>query len=255
MRIMIVGALVLVAAALYWALQPTDVGGSGEDAPARSVTPAKPEGADPSAAREPRTSPEAMKAALAKAPAVAPEPAEPVAAKNVHAPSPALLRARLAMQMKQGLEGSTQIPEEDRTPQGAISKESVQRGIGEAQPAVKACYEEALKGNPGLAGKLTMRFTIVAENGEGRLRDAEVVEDDVGNPFLGMCALDAVAKVVFDVPEQDGEVVVNYPFRFEHTPTEPQKGPTEHVPVEGADDPEDLPADDAPVYPDAGEEE
>lgn len=104
---------------------------------------------------------------------------------------------------------------------GVMSREAVKFAIDQSKPGIVDCYEQALEKTPDLAGRLTMKFTVHVKEGVGTLRDAEVVEDGLGNPFLGMCALGAVAKVEFEA-EEDGVITVNYPFNLNPGPKAPK---------------------------------
>lgn len=101
-----------------------------------------------------------------------------------------------------------------------ISREAVRGAIDEAKPMVTDCYAQALRRTPDLAGRLVVKFTVVQEAGEGRIRDAEVVDEGLRRPFLEMCVLDALGKMVYPAPEGEGEVVVTYPFVLQ--PTAPE---------------------------------
>ncbi|MGK0362508.1 MAG: hypothetical protein ACI9U2_004829, partial [Bradymonadia bacterium] len=94
-----------------------------------------------------------------------------------------------------------------------MSQKAVRFAIDQSRFGIEDCYAQALAKSPKLAGRLTMKFSVHVKDGLGTLRDAEVVEDGLGNPFLGMCALGAVAKVEFDA-EEDGVVIVSYPFNL-----------------------------------------
>lgn len=94
----------------------------------------------------------------------------------------------------------------------AISAEGVRLAIEGARPMVADCYGQALRRTPDLAGRLTVRFTVVQQAGEGRIRDAEVVDEGLRRPFFEMCVLDALGQMTYPSPEEDGEVLVTYPF-------------------------------------------
>ncbi|MCB9536904.1 MAG: AgmX/PglI C-terminal domain-containing protein [Myxococcales bacterium] len=102
-----------------------------------------------------------------------------------------------------------------------LDAEDVQTAIQAAKPAVAGCYEQALKRTPDLGGRLLVQFTIRQGEGKGSLGDAEVIEDGLGNPFLGMCVIDALAKVDYPAPSGQGEVVVKYPFVLKPAEGEP----------------------------------
>ncbi|MCA9538743.1 MAG: AgmX/PglI C-terminal domain-containing protein, partial [Myxococcales bacterium] len=99
-------------------------------------------------------------------------------------------------------------------PTGRVDKEAVRSAIQSARPVVADCYQQALAGNAELAGTLTVKFTVVSKDDEGRIRDAEIEGEGIGNPFLEMCVLKALGDTSFPVPDGGGEVVVRYPFKL-----------------------------------------
>lgn len=101
-----------------------------------------------------------------------------------------------------------------------IDPEAVKGAVEQAKPLVADCYAQALRRTPDLAGRLTVKFTVVQEAGEGRIRDAEVVDEGLQRPFLEMCVLDALGQMTYPAPEGEGEVVVTYPFVLQ--PTAPE---------------------------------
>ncbi len=122
---------------------------------------------------------------------------------------PQLVRQKLA-------EAARQRAEE--APGAKVRAEDVQRAVAEARAPIVDCYEQALAQNPELGGTLKVEFTLVAQDGVGRLNDAKIVDDEedgaVNHPFLAMCALGALAKLEFPAPEGEGEVTVKYPFKL-----------------------------------------
>lgn len=103
-------------------------------------------------------------------------------------------------------------PPDAAPPRGRVSKEAVREAVGQARPAIVKCYQQALTRAPDLGGRLLVRFTIEHRDGTGRLRDADIEEDGLENPFMGMCVLKALAEIEYPTPEGDGVVVVRYPF-------------------------------------------
>ena len=81
----------------------------------------------------------------------------------------------------------------------------VNRRIG----AIKGCYEQALKRDPTLQGKVTVRFTI---SGSGKVSDAKCIVNEL-TPAVGSCIEDAFMRFRFPPPE-GGAVTFEYPFMF-----------------------------------------
>lgn len=208
MRLAIVLGILVVAGAAWWALQPRPPATAPRAQAPVTATPA------PRVARP--APPPRLDAGLAppRSPVtLLPEQGRPDMTVEEVAASQKLLERQMAEVAAAAiLDKVAQQAPDTKAP--AMSADAVKDAIGQAKPGIVACYAQALEKNAEVAGRLVVRFTIHAANGVGRLRDAEIVEDDPGNPFLGMCALGAIAKVEFEAAA-DGIVTVTYPFKFE----------------------------------------
>jgi len=76
--------------------------------------------------------------------------------------------------------------------------------------SIKACYENALKRNPALRGKIRIRFTILETGG---LADIVVLENGMGSPEVAACITGFMRgwRTPF---HPSGTVTVEYPFVF-----------------------------------------
>jgi outer membrane biosynthesis protein TonB len=75
---------------------------------------------------------------------------------------------------------------------------------------IKACYENALKRNPGLRGKLSIRFTILETGG---LADVQAAVTSLGSPEVAACIMNTMRT--WRTPfRPTGPVTVEYPFVF-----------------------------------------
>ena len=81
-------------------------------------------------------------------------------------------------------------------------------------PAVKHCYESGLRLKEDSQGVVKVSFTLVAADGGGFMRDAEIADSDLQNPLIDACVLEALSTARFPMPQGEGEVRVTYPFRF-----------------------------------------
>jgi hypothetical protein len=79
------------------------------------------------------------------------------------------------------------------------------------QKGIAYCYEKALRGNPELAGKLTLSWRIRLD---GRVAAAFVEGDTVGDAEVARCAVRAVKTWRFPAPE-GGLCQVRFPFVFD----------------------------------------
>ena len=75
---------------------------------------------------------------------------------------------------------------------------------------IKACYENALKRNPSLKGKISIRFTILETGG---LADIVAAGNSLGSPEVAACIMNTMRtwRTQF---RPSGPVTVEYPFVF-----------------------------------------
>jgi len=75
---------------------------------------------------------------------------------------------------------------------------------------IKNCYENALKRNPNLKGKLTIRFTILETGG---IADITTALNSIGSPEVASCIINTMRtwRTQF---RPSGPVTVEYPFVF-----------------------------------------
>ena len=98
-------------------------------------------------------------------------------------------------------------------PRDARGKDEIARVIADNRTKVRACYEAALKTNPGIAGDLVVSFII---NPDGSVKNAEVnwSESELHVPELDSCTLEVVQAMKFPPSSRGLESKVNYPFNF-----------------------------------------
>jgi outer membrane biosynthesis protein TonB len=75
---------------------------------------------------------------------------------------------------------------------------------------IKACYENALKRNPNLKGKIAIRFTILETGG---IADLEAVANTMGSADVASCIM-ATMRSWRTQFKPSGPVTVEYPFVF-----------------------------------------
>lgn len=76
---------------------------------------------------------------------------------------------------------------------------------------IKACYENALKRNPKLKGKISIRFTILETGG---LSDINPSQNSVGSPEVASCIVNTMRSWRTSF-RPSGPVTVEYPFVFQ----------------------------------------
>ena len=91
-------------------------------------------------------------------------------------------------------------------------RDALRAAVAGAQPLVRQCFLDVTERYPG-PQSVRLRFTLEAQGGGGRVRDAEVAESSIQDPFLLACFVDALEDVQFPAP-RGGSVTVTFPFRF-----------------------------------------
>ena len=96
---------------------------------------------------------------------------------------------------------------------GVLDPADAATKVRRALPAVRACYQEALRDDPGLVGTLGFEVTVT-EAGAVRV---SVRQDDAGLAGAGVtaCVVSRMSQTSFaDHPPQGGEVRVLFQVRF-----------------------------------------
>ena len=87
----------------------------------------------------------------------------------------------------------------------------VVREIRRRLSAIQRCYETELRRNPTLAGKVTVRFTIVEA---GTVSAASATENTTGSPAVASCVVSTIRRFRFNPGPDGGSVDFSYPFVF-----------------------------------------
>jgi len=93
---------------------------------------------------------------------------------------------------------------------GILDQGKVTKTVRKNMPALRNCYEKALKKNPTLEGKISVKFTIGTN---GRVTSASAASDSIGDASVSSCVIDKFRGFVFDKPE-GGSVSYVYPIVF-----------------------------------------
>ena len=99
---------------------------------------------------------------------------------------------------------------------GSLSAAIIQHHIRQQSNRVRACYERSLQQNPGLTGRVAVRFVI---QHDGRVTAANITESTLGDAEIEACVRDVVASITFPRAESNGLYVVTYPFWFQRRQT------------------------------------
>lgn len=93
--------------------------------------------------------------------------------------------------------------------EGGLDKSVIAATIAKYLNQVRACYEDALRGNPGLMGQVTMDFEI---NGTGKLNFAKAGKSSLGNEQVPECIAGRMLNWQFPKPLGGVNVKVSFPF-------------------------------------------
>lgn len=131
------------------------------------------------------------------------------------------------------LAGDAPAGEEDATPAdapklGELQRAEIDAEIQEHVPRIRACYDDGLRRDSSLAGKVTVKFVIGAD---GAVTSAQEASGDLADEAVVACVVDAIGQMSFPEPEGGGIVIVSYPFVF--TPDDASEGTPAAEPAEG----------------------
>ena len=93
---------------------------------------------------------------------------------------------------------------------GSLPAEIIQRVVRQSFGRFRNCYEDGLRGNPNLEGRVTARFVI---NRDGSVATVQSGGSDLPDAHVVACVLRAYGSLTFPAPK-DGVVRVSYPLMF-----------------------------------------
>jgi TonB family protein len=93
---------------------------------------------------------------------------------------------------------------------GCVDRSLIAQVVQRNLPQIRYCYQKALQREPGLAGKMTVRFAI---DDDGAVTMSSVQRSSMGNAEVEQCVASRVEKMRFPAFNK-GTIVVNYPFAF-----------------------------------------
>lgn len=95
---------------------------------------------------------------------------------------------------------------------GDFDQSQVTRKIKGAKSALKRCYENSLKTNPSLAGKVVVEFTIEPR---GNVSKSSPVDNSTGDGAFASCISSVVKRLRWSPGPDGGAVTYEYPFVFQ----------------------------------------
>lgn len=92
---------------------------------------------------------------------------------------------------------------------GGLERAEVEAVIQENIAQIRYCYNQGLRDNPNLEGKVTADFTI---GSSGSVKTAMITQTTLREPAVESCIRSRIASWKFGAPRGGGEVRVAYPF-------------------------------------------
>ena len=115
---------------------------------------------------------------------------------------------------------------------GSLDKEIIRRVVRKHRNQVRYCYERELQKNPKLAGRVTVRFRIVAS---GNVSHAEITSSTLDNQSVERCLVNRHRRWRFPEVRGGGIVTVNYPYVFGAAKGKPKTDKQQLAELESAD--------------------
>ena len=103
------------------------------------------------------------------------------------------------------------LGEEPPVIMGAISKEEIRKVVSDHKGAIRACYQEALKKDEELAGRIALTWTI---GPSGKVTKVEVKANTTGSSELERCVVEEAKSWSFPALGGTQTITVTYPFEF-----------------------------------------
>ncbi len=94
---------------------------------------------------------------------------------------------------------------------GALDKSVIDRVIKQHLAQIRYCYQKELNKNPGLYGKIVIKFVIAKD---GSVSSAKTNSTSMNNPIVENCICQRFMRFQFPQPKGGGIVIVTYPFVF-----------------------------------------
>lgn len=94
---------------------------------------------------------------------------------------------------------------------GGLGQDEVRKVVRSHIGDVKACFDEGLRRNPKLGGRVVVQFTI---GPDGKVPVSVVQDTTLGDHDVARCIGEAAREWTFPEPDGGGNVVVSYPFQL-----------------------------------------
>lgn len=97
---------------------------------------------------------------------------------------------------------------------GGLDRDLIADVINRNLGQIRFCYEQGLQGDPALAGRVAVDFTI---GGQGQVKVANVGSTTLNSKLVEDCILLRLKTWKFPLPEGGADVKVSYPFALRRT--------------------------------------
>lgn len=109
-----------------------------------------------------------------------------------------------------GREGDTiKLDPDKMVVSDCLAMDIVREVIGKHRDDIKGCYSQGLARKPDMAGKVSVRFTIVHS---GSVTKSEVTQTTLNDAQVEKCISDKILTWKFPSYQGGPECVINYPF-------------------------------------------
>ena len=98
---------------------------------------------------------------------------------------------------------------------GSIDREEIRRVVIAHVNEVQRCYEQGLKRQPGLEGRVVLKFLI---GKTGTVTTVTVAQTTMNDRQVEQCMVGAATKWTFPKPKGEGDVTFVYPFVLKSAP-------------------------------------
>lgn len=105
--------------------------------------------------------------------------------------------------------------------QWPIDAEGIRAAVADSLPQIRECYEEWLKTNDAIKGKVKVQFTIeldespeALQKNRGKITAVEIKDSTLKHKLLEGCVGSVMGDLKFDAP-QNGKTTVSYPIEFQ----------------------------------------
>jgi hypothetical protein len=93
-----------------------------------------------------------------------------------------------------------------------INRDGIRAAVREGIPGMRECYEEWLKVQPGLGGRVKVTFTVDTDDGvEGKVERVSLGDAGIGHLAMEGCILSVFDELRFEAP-LDGPINITYPI-------------------------------------------